>query len=151
MTPKPLSIHHLGIAVPDLGQARTFYLEVFGLLPVSPEVADPIQKVRICLLGNPQQQDCLLELICPWDTTSPVNGYLSKGIGAYHICYEVPDLDTTLKSFQAGGCLLVSPPVPAVAFGGRRIAWLRTPTRQLVELLEAQGNGSGSPGTGTRV
>jgi methylmalonyl-CoA/ethylmalonyl-CoA epimerase len=35
-------------------------------------------------------------------------------------------------------CLLLGDPVPAVAFGGRRIAWLYTPTRQLVELLEAE-------------
>jgi methylmalonyl-CoA/ethylmalonyl-CoA epimerase len=31
---------------------------------------------------------------------------------------------------------MVSDPMPAVAFGGRRIAWLYTPTRQLLELVE---------------
>jgi methylmalonyl-CoA/ethylmalonyl-CoA epimerase len=34
--------------------------------------------------------------------------------------------------------MIVSPPVPAVAFGGRRIAWIYTRSRQLFELVEAQ-------------
>ena len=34
--------------------------------------------------------------------------------------------------------MVVSGPVPAVAFGGRQIAWLYTPTRQLFELVEAE-------------
>ena len=35
--------------------------------------------------------------------------------------------------------VLISPPAPAVAFDGRRIAWVYTPTRQLIELLEEEG------------
>ena len=37
----------------------------------------------------------------------------------------------------AAGCYVIAEPVPAVAFAGRRIAWLMTGTRHLIELLEA--------------
>jgi methylmalonyl-CoA/ethylmalonyl-CoA epimerase len=61
---------------------------------------------------------------------------LSIGIGAYHVCYEVKALESALVHVRAHGCVIVANPVPAVAFGGRRVAWLYMPTRQLVELLE---------------
>ena len=33
------------------------------------------------------------------------------------------------------GCIIISPPVPAVAFNGHRIAWIFTCSEQLFELL----------------
>jgi methylmalonyl-CoA/ethylmalonyl-CoA epimerase len=35
-------------------------------------------------------------------------------------------------------CIVVAKPVPAVAFQGRRIAWIYTPSRQLFEIVEAK-------------
>ncbi|MGH7963890.1 MAG: VOC family protein, partial [Candidatus Binatia bacterium] len=67
---------------------------------------------------------------------SPVSTALAKGIGAYHSCYEVEDLDAALAHVRAKGCLIISQPVPAVAFDGRRIAWFYTPVRQLIEIVE---------------
>ena len=49
---------------------------------------------------------------------------------------ETSDLDAALTHSKTLGCMLVSPPAPAVAFAGRRIAWIYTPTRQLIELVE---------------
>ena len=63
---------------------------------------------------------------------------LKKGGGAYHLCLETADLDVAVEHAAANQCVVLSPPVPAVAFGGRRIAWIYTPDRQLFELLEAQ-------------
>ncbi len=137
MTEEHLNIHHLGVAVADLDQALRFYTTTLGLAQVSPIVTDPIQKVRVCFLENKQQKNFSIELIHPQDATSPVNGYLARGIGTHHICYEVKDLDRTLESWRAKGCLMVGAPVPATAFAGRRIAWLFTPTKHLIELLEA--------------
>ncbi len=47
------------------------------------------------------------------------------------------DLDAELKRFRARRCLPLGKPVPAVAFGGRRIVFLMTPQRDLIELVEA--------------
>lgn len=130
------TFHHVGVAVADLEQALKFYSTAFGFQIVSGPFEDPIQKVKLCFLGEPGKTLGNLELISPLTPDSPVNGYLAKGIGAYHICYEVAELAAALAQLRAEGCLVISKPVPAVAFGGRKIAWCFTPTNQLVELLE---------------
>ena len=67
---------------------------------------------------------------------SPVGQVLAKGIGAYHICYEVENIEDALEYVHSKGCVVITKPVPATAFEGRRIAWFYTPTRQLVEVVE---------------
>ena len=117
-------------------QAITFYTTALGFRLVSGPFEDPIQKVKVCFLAEPGQTLTHLELITPLDKASPVNTYLSKGIGAYHVCYEVADITTALDELRRQKCLIISRPVPAVAFDGRKIAWCFTPTQQLVELVE---------------
>ena len=130
------TLHHMGVAVADLQPAIEFYSKTMGLRLIAKPVEDPIQKVRVCFLVDAAREQPCIELICPLDETSPVNGYLKKGIGAYHLCYEVDDIENELAALRSKGCLIVSPPVPAVAFGGRKIAWIFTPLKHLVELLE---------------
>jgi hypothetical protein len=48
----------------------------------------------------------------------------------------VNDIEAALQNVRSQGCIVVSRPVPATAFEGKRIAWFYTPTRQLVELVE---------------
>ncbi len=130
------TLHHLGIAVVDLDQSVDFYSQAMGLKTVCGPFDDPIQKVRVSFLAEAGREVPNLELICPLIEESPINGYLKKGIGAYHVCYEVSDIAATLNDLRAKGCLIISQPVPAVAFAGRKIAWCFTPTKHLVELLE---------------
>jgi hypothetical protein len=82
--------------------------------------------------------DVEIELVAPLNDQSPIKRLLGKGGGVYHLCYEAADLDSAIAKLVAAGCLVVSQPVPAVAFSGRRIAWLYSPLRQLFELVEAQ-------------
>ncbi len=136
MTTPVLAAHHLGVAVSNLDSATSFYCNSLGLQLLSGPFDDPIQKVRVSFLGHPADQ-VVIELIMPLNESSPVNGFLSKGIGAYHICYQVPNLEATLATVRGQGCLLLGQPVPAVAFEGRRIAWCCTPTKHLIEFVEA--------------
>jgi|SRR4051812_48610707 methylmalonyl-CoA/ethylmalonyl-CoA epimerase len=136
LDPLAFKLHHVGIAVPDLQQASAFYTSALGFQIISGPIEDPIQKVRASFLTEVGRDSAWIELICPSDEDSPVNGYLKKGIGAYHVCYEVPDIASALAELRAKGCLVISAPVSAVAFGGRKIAWCFTPTRHLLELLE---------------
>jgi methylmalonyl-CoA/ethylmalonyl-CoA epimerase len=55
-----------------------------------------------------------------------------------HVCYEVDDLDLQIRQMRAAGSVVAKPPLPAVAFDGRRIAWMFTPDRLLIELLERE-------------
>ena len=98
---------------------------------------DPIQRVEVCLLKRTSAPDePVLELVAPVGEDSPIEKVLERGGGAYHVCYEVEGLEEALREARAANCVLISGPEPAVAFGGRRIAWLYTPARLLVELLE---------------
>jgi len=135
--PGSLRFHHLGIAVASLDPAIELYRKLFGYQVVSEVFQDPIQRVSVCFLDRGEVCEAALELIAPLPGDSPVKSVLAKGGGAYHICFATNDIERTLASAAAQGCLVVSRPVPAVAFDGRRIAWFFTPTRQLVELVEA--------------
>lgn len=132
-------LHHLGVAVPDVEKAMPVYESLFGYRLVDGPYDDPIQKVRVVFIrreGAGGVAEPLVELIAPLTPDAPVNRYLAKDAGAYHLCYTVPDMEGAMSRLRGQGCLLVSAPAPAVAFGGRRIAWLFTPTRQLVEIVE---------------
>jgi methylmalonyl-CoA/ethylmalonyl-CoA epimerase len=130
------TFHHLGIAVASIEKALPFYEKLFGYCLVSGPFADPIQRVSVCFLGRGQPGEITLELIEPLGEESPIRKTLAKGGGAYHVCYEVGDLDRALQLATESGCVVVSRPAPAVAFENRRIAWFYTPVRELVEVLE---------------
>ncbi len=128
--------HHLGVAVPDLTKAIPMYRELFGYELTSGPFDDPIQKVSVCFLSR-GTGDMTIELVTPLGTDSPITRTLNQGGSAYHVCYEVPGIDGALEHLKAQKCVVLSKPVPAVAFQGRPIAWLSTPTRQLIELVQA--------------
>jgi len=131
------TFHHLGVAVKSIAKAIPIYQDLFGYELLSGPFDDPIQCVSVCFLGQ-ARGEIVVELIAPLGENTPIDRVLMKGGGAYHTCYEVENLDETLATLKSKKCIIVSGPVPAVAFNNRRIAWLFTPTQQLVELLEKQ-------------
>lgn len=136
-----LKFKHLGVAVPDLKKALPVYQDLLGYRLTSGPFEDLIQRVSVCFI-SPSEEGPELELISPLTPDSPVQKILGNGGGAYHLCYEAMHFDEALAELSDKGCVRVSDPVPAVAFGGRRIVWLYTPTRQLLELVEANGSRS---------
>jgi methylmalonyl-CoA/ethylmalonyl-CoA epimerase len=135
-----LRFSHVGVAVPNLEQALAVYHGVFGYMVRSGPFVDPIQKASVCFMATSKNGDVPIELVAPAGDDSPVKKLLGKGIGTYHLCYEVDDIGEALQHVRSQGCLVVSEPVPAVAFEGRRIAWFYTPTRQLTELVERKSS-----------
>jgi methylmalonyl-CoA/ethylmalonyl-CoA epimerase len=127
---------HLGVAVGDIETAISVYRDLFGYSVISGPFDDSIQRASVCFVGTGIPGDLIIELVAPLDEESPMNKMVGRSVGAYHVCYEVDDIDQMLMDARAKGCIIVSRPVPAAAFGGRRIAWFYTPSRQLVEVLE---------------
>lgn len=136
MTGDNFRFHHLGVAVQDLAKAIPIYQDLFGYGLTSGPFDDPIQKVSVCFLSR-GGGDVMIELVMPAGPDSPVARTLNQGGSAYHVCYEVPMIDEALDHLRGHKCAVLSKPVPAVAFQGRLIAWLSTPTRQLIELVQA--------------
>jgi methylmalonyl-CoA/ethylmalonyl-CoA epimerase len=141
LTPEELGfkLRHVGVAVPSLGPATDSLSTLFGYRVVSGPFDDPIQKVSVNFLTQSAKDVAEIELIAPLSADSPITSMLAKsGGGAYHLCFETSDIEQALVHAKNNGCVVVSPPVPAVAFNGRRIAWIYTKARQLFELVEAE-------------
>ncbi len=129
---------HVGVAVPSLAPATETLSNLFGYRVISGPFDDPIQKVAVNFLTTAPTDNVEIELIAPLTEDSPIRSILQKnGGGAYHFCFETIDLDKALDHAVKNGCMIVSKPVPAVAFQGRRIAWIYSSSRQLFELVEA--------------
>jgi methylmalonyl-CoA/ethylmalonyl-CoA epimerase len=88
----------------------------------------------------------MLELVEPAGEDSPVLGFLKRGGGLHHLCYEVSHLEQQLELSQSMGGRIVRPPLPASVFEGRRIAWVFTKDRLLLELLESAPHTDGLDG-----
>lgn len=131
-----MKFSHLGVAVLNIEQALSVYQEIFGYKVLSGPFDDPIQRASVCFVGTGIPNDMIIEVVASLDENSPVSKMLVKGVGAYHMCYEVDDIEQALADIRKKGCVIINKPVPAVAFKGRRIAWFYTPTRQLVEVVE---------------
>ena len=61
---------------------------------------------------------------------------MKKGGGINHICYEVQAIEDAVFILRDRMFVTIQAPVPAVAFNGRRIAWLMKRDYLLVELVE---------------
>jgi methylmalonyl-CoA/ethylmalonyl-CoA epimerase len=131
-------LRHVGVAVPKLGPTTDALEALFGYKVISGPFDDPIQKVSVNFLAKSDSDVAEIELIAPLSEDSPITPMLAKGGGAaYHLCFETSDIEQAVAHAKNNGCIIVSPPVPAVAFNGRKIAWIYTRSRQLFELVEA--------------
>ncbi len=130
------TLHHLGFVVASIAAvAEEFAFSMSaswdGLI-----THDPIQRVRVAFFGPVDRRNPVFELIEPAGETSPVSNFLKMRGGLHHVCYEVDGLESNLRDARAAGLAMVAAPAPAVAFGGRRISWVCSKTRLLIELLE---------------
>ena len=122
--------HHLGIAVNDVESAISSLKVSFGeaVHEVSPVVFDPLQDARLLMI---ELGGLRLELV----EGKPVESFIKRGQNIYHVCFTVQSLEETIKSLSSG-TIMVSPPTPALLFGGKRVAFLYLKSLGLVELLE---------------
>ncbi len=129
-------LHHVGFVVRSIGEAAEEFSRSIGGAWDGRIILDPLQGVRVSFLNGPVPDDALVELVEPAAEGSPVEKFLRKGGGFHHLCYETHDLKKQLEYSRSVGSVIVRAPVPATAFGGRRIAWVYTKAKLLLEYLE---------------
>jgi methylmalonyl-CoA/ethylmalonyl-CoA epimerase len=130
-----MRLHHVGIVVESLAAHGQAYGKFLGLSADSPVYHDPIQKVHVQFWKDAGGN--LLELIEPAGPDSPVARVLKKGGGLSHLCYEVEDFDEEVRLALEKGAIPAGEVAPAMAFSGRRVAFLFFPKMNLVEFVEA--------------
>jgi len=129
-------LHHLGFVVKSISDVAEEFAASISASWDGEITYDPIQRVRVSFFGPVDQRNPVFELVEPAGDDSPVINFLKKGGGLHHVCYEIDDLEQGLQEARLAGLMTVALPAPAVAFGGRRIAWICSKRRLLVELLE---------------
>ena len=132
-----LYLHHIGIVVRSIDERFEYYHENFGAKPVLAKILDPLQDVYVAFLQN-EGSNVLLELVEPASQASPAAQALQRGGGLNHLCYAVHSIEQAIAEMLKRGAILVKPMTPAVAFNGRRIAFLYTKAHELIELVEAE-------------
>jgi len=130
-------LHHVGFVVNSIEAVADRFAKSIGATWDHKTTHDPLQRVRVSFIrgGNPSFTS--VELVEPAGTNSPVEQFLQRGGGLHHLCYEVDRLEEQLSFSRSVGGVVVKPPLPAAAFDGRRIAWMVTKDKLLLEFLEA--------------
>src|ERR1700735_671062 len=119
-----MALHHIGFVVGSIEKTVDRFARSISAQWDGQIIADPLQGVRITFLRSvASPSESLIELVEPAGAKSPVENFLKRGGGLHHLCYEVDSLTAQLQLSRSLGGLVVRQPMPAVAFGGRHIAW----------------------------
>jgi methylmalonyl-CoA/ethylmalonyl-CoA epimerase len=103
-----LRIDHVGVAVPDLSEAVTFYAETFGLRCVHEETNEE-QGVREAMLAVGDDPDGpRLQLLAPARPDSAIAKFLDRsGPGLQQLAYTVRDVRASSDALRARGLRLL--------------------------------------------
>jgi methylmalonyl-CoA/ethylmalonyl-CoA epimerase len=134
-----MQLHHVAYLTKNIDRKADELCRLLGLKKTAEPVVDPGQGVRIQFLDMGSTQ---LELIEPAGDDSPVAKRVLKSPGLFHLCFEVDDLDETLRQLQASEeATVIKPPQPAPAIGHRRVAFVVTAGNDLFEFVEREVEG----------
>jgi methylmalonyl-CoA/ethylmalonyl-CoA epimerase len=129
-----VKLHHVGIVTKQLTECIAIY-EALGYSKAKC-VYDPVQMASIALMYR--HSDVMIELIAPVGLKSPAHKWLQRiKAGPYHICYETESLAEAMGFMEQHEFIVLMDPVPAMAFDGRRVAFLWSSATGLVELVES--------------
>lgn len=134
--PGRVKLHHIGFVLASIEESAASIATSLGATWNGNIILDPLQNVRVSFLQGLDNNEALFELVEPHGPQSPVSQFMRKGGGLHHLCYEVENLESHLKFCRLVKTVVIRPPVPAIAFNGRRIAWALTAKRILLEFLE---------------
>jgi methylmalonyl-CoA/ethylmalonyl-CoA epimerase len=137
--------HHLGLACRSVEAELRNWLAL-GYQVEGERFEDARQKIRgLFIVGCGPR----LELLEPAGADSPLDGFIARGVKLYHQAFEAAVFEPALESLTERGGKLLAEPAPAVAFQGRRIAFVMLPGLNLIEIIEAESECE-SPSAGER-
>lgn len=130
-----LRFHHLGLAVKEPASAVKF-LSGIGYR-IGRVIRDELQNVNAMLCTRRSMP--AVEIVYPTEKPGPLAPILKSNASLiYHICYECKNRERTLRLLEADNILVlfVSPPQPAVLFGGRKVSFYVLAGFGMIEILE---------------
>jgi len=144
------AVEHIGITVPDMEQATTFFAEAFGAEKLYDMLDEPlggpaveaglgipqgavIQVIRMLRLGNGPN----LELFT-YTGVAQRDPVVPSDYGLQHFCVYVDDIEAAAARLEKAGGIPLSPPndLPGGDAGpGNRYLYARTPWGSTIELV----------------
>jgi len=117
---KLLRINHLGIATAGLAEAVDRMARLFDMEADHVE-AVPEQKVKTAFFPVGESS---LEFLESTEAEGPIGKFIAKrGPGIHHVCFEVDDIETAVKTLVAKGVRMIDA-VPRSGAHGCRVAFI---------------------------
>jgi methylmalonyl-CoA/ethylmalonyl-CoA epimerase len=138
-------IDHVGIAVPDLDEAISFYKAAFGM-EVQHEETNEEQGVREAMVAVGDSGSCI-QLLAPIDETSTIAKFLDRsGPGLQQLAYRVTDVEQVSAILRDRGLRLLYD-APRRGTANSRINFIHPKDAGgvLVELVEPAAEHAGPP------
>lgn len=132
-----LAFHHFGLAVKRPDQAF-LYLDALGYRKGA-ACWDPLQCVNLAMMHHKAMPD--VEVIWPGDAPSPIDSLVKGGKSLiYHQCYTSDDPEASIAALRALGLdvIEVSPPKPAVLFGGLEVSFYSVNRVGVIEIIRGE-------------
>ncbi|MFQ5790778.1 MAG: methylmalonyl-CoA epimerase, partial [Acidobacteriota bacterium] len=129
-----MKIHHLGLAVRNLDEGAARF---GGLLKLDRGKRYDLLEWKVSVLFLPVG-DSNLELLEPHDPDSNVGKFLARrGEGLHHVCFEVADIEASLRELEKKGAELIDRK-PRPGAGGHLVAFVHPKSAHgvLVELKQ---------------
>ena len=130
-----MEFNHIGIFVKTLENGRDELDKLFGIKKWYEPIIDDVQGVKV-QFGYDSCGICY-ELVAPHSKINPVDNVLSQGKNILnHVAYKVDNIEEAIKRLQNLNNILITGPIKAKAFDNKRIAFLFTKLRFIIELIE---------------
>ena len=132
-----MHFEHIGVAVSNIKESLSVFNNLFELNDVSEIYEDIFQNIKIsffCFAG------VKIELIEPLDGSkkSPVDNIIEKNTSYYHLCFRTECIEDEILQLVEKGAIVVTEPIPSLAFSNRKIAFLYVEHLGLIELVEKE-------------
>lgn len=128
-----MQVHHIGYLVKKMDKAIENFQNM-GYHIKDEMMYDSTRDIDICFL---EMNGYVIELVSPCSKESVVYDQLKRqGVGPYHICYEVENLEESIDKLREQRYVLTQEPMKAPAISDRRVAFMYNNSIGLIELVE---------------
>jgi methylmalonyl-CoA epimerase len=102
----PQKLHHVAVAVDSVDDALKYYRDILGLEEITTmTLEDRGLKVALIKAGPSE-----IELLEPTNDDSTVRKFLDRrGPGLHHVCFEVEDVEASMRHFEKNGATFIDP------------------------------------------
>ena len=133
-----MDFEHIGVAVSNIKESLSIFNNLFELKKEVSEIyEDTFQNIKISFIDLAGVK---IELVEPLDSSkkSPVDNIIEKNRSYYHLCFRTGCIEGEILQLVKKGAIVVTEPIPSLAFSNRKIAFLYVEHLGLIELVEKE-------------